>query len=176
MIVMCACYVTIMRGVQLSTSTSYIVYVKFPLFYIFVENRMTLFTFNHVFESIRGLFLTVISITMAASKCNKFDVMISYSHANKKPVKAIKEKLKEAGLTCWIDEEHMSGNLLDSMSAAVDNSSIFLMCCSNDYFCSKACRKGKTFLHINACEYVNAYPYSVFLFTYIKFSCRIFNF
>ena len=80
---------------------------------------------------------------MAASSCNKFDVMISYSHSNKKTVKTIKEKLKESGLKCWIDEEHMSGNVLDAMSAAVDNSSIFLMCCSNKYFDSKACRKGK---------------------------------
>ena len=102
-----------------------------------------LFTYNHVFEWIRDLFLAVISITMAASKCNKFDVMISYNHSNKTTVKVIKEKLENGGITCWIDEEHMVRNVRDAMNASIDNSLIFLMCYSSEYFSSEACRKGK---------------------------------
>lgn len=80
---------------------------------------------------------------MAASSCNKFDVMISYNHSNKTTVKVIKEKLENGGITCWIDEEHMVRNVRDAMNASIDNSLIFLMCYSSEYFSSEACRKGK---------------------------------
>lgn len=75
-------------------------------------------------------------------KPRKHDVMISYNWDNKETVLKIREKLRENGISCWIDVENMSGSTLEAMSAAVENCTIFLMCYSGKYSESKNCKKG----------------------------------
>ena len=78
------------------------------------------------------------------------DVMISYSHRNKENVFKVRDKIKDADLNVWIDEESMpGGNLLTSMSAAVDSSSIVLIFPSRDYEESKYCMDEANYAHKN---------------------------
>lgn len=76
-------------------------------------------------------------------KPRKHDVMISYNWDNKETVLKIREKLRENGISCWIDVENMSGSTLEAMSAAVENCTIFLMCYSGKYSESNNCQAGK---------------------------------
>jgi hypothetical protein len=80
---------------------------------------------------------------MAESETETYDVMISYAWEHKEMVLKIREKLKERGFRCWIDVENMTGSILEAMSAAVENSSIFLMCYSEKYSESENCQSGK---------------------------------
>lgn len=73
-------------------------------------------------------------------KPRKHDVMISYNWDNKETVLKIREKLRENGISCWIDVENMSGSTLEAMSAAVENCTIFLMCYSGKYSESNNCQ------------------------------------
>jgi hypothetical protein len=44
-----------------------------------------------------------------------------------------------------VDLENMHGNLLDAMSDAIENSSIFLMCLTEKYKDSPSCRLGNKY-------------------------------
>ena len=78
-----------------------------------------------------------------SNKSYKHDVMVSYNWGSKETVLKIREQLRGAGLSCWIDVEQMSGSTLEAMSAAVENCSVFLMCYSEGYSQSRSCKSGK---------------------------------
>ncbi|CAF1443169.1 unnamed protein product [Adineta steineri] len=67
-------------------------------------------------------------------------VMISYNHDVKHLSKQIKDHLAADGYDVWIDLERMHGNLLDSMSDAIETSSILLICLTEKYKDSPSCR------------------------------------
>lgn len=69
--------------------------------------------------------------------------MISYHWDSQPTMLQIRDKLRSAGFTVWIDVENMSGSTLESMAAAVENCSVFLMAISRKYFESPNCRSGK---------------------------------
>lgn len=69
--------------------------------------------------------------------------MISYQWDSQSTMLQIRDKLRSAGFTVWIDVENMSGSTLESMAAAVENCSVFLMAISRKYFESPNCRSGK---------------------------------
>lgn len=71
---------------------------------------------------------------------NTHDVMISYNWGSKETVYKIRDTLKQNGITFWIDEEQMSGSIMDAMSAAVENCTVFLMCYSEKYSQSQNCK------------------------------------
>lgn len=71
---------------------------------------------------------------------NMHDVMISYNSRSKETVLKIRDNLRQNGVTCWIDVEQMSGSILDAMSAAVENCTVFLMCYSTGYSKSDNCK------------------------------------
>ena len=52
----------------------------------------------------------------------------------------VKEQLETSGYQVWMDIESMEANLLDSMSKAVEESAVVLMCISKKYRDSKHCR------------------------------------
>jgi hypothetical protein len=87
------------------------------------------------------------------------NVMISYNHDVKQLSKQIKDHLAADGFDVWskreesfeklismifylVDLERMHGNLLDAMSDAIENSSVFLMCLTENYKDSPSCRLG----------------------------------
>lgn len=67
-------------------------------------------------------------------------IMISYNHDVKQTSKQIKDRLATDGYNVWIDFENMHGNLLDAMSDAIENSSVFVMCLTEKYKDSPSCR------------------------------------
>lgn len=73
---------------------------------------------------------------------NTHDVMISYSWGSQKTVLKIRDKLEENGVTCWLDVEKMSGSIMEAMSAAVENCTVYFMCYSEKYSQIKNCQTG----------------------------------
>ena len=76
-------------------------------------------------------------------KTDKHDVMVSYSWGNQKTVLKIRDQLRGAGLSCWINVEQMSGSILEVMARTVENCSVFLLCYSQKYKDSQSLRTGK---------------------------------
>ena len=78
-----------------------------------------------------------------SNKSYKHDVMVSYNWGSKETVLKIREQLRGAGLSCWIDVEQMSGSTQEAMRAAGEHCSVFLMCYSEGYSKSSSCKSGK---------------------------------
>ena len=76
--------------------------------------------------------------------------MISYCWAQKKIVKWIYSELKRLKFKVWFDEDKMTGSTIKAMAHAVENSEIFLMCCSRRYKNSANCQSGK---YLENCKY-----------------------
>ena len=70
-------------------------------------------------------------------------LMISYQWDSQSTMLQIRDKLRSAGFTVWIDVQNMSGSTLESMAAAVENCSVFLMAISRKYLESPNCRSGR---------------------------------
>jgi len=71
---------------------------------------------------------------------SKGQVMISYSWAQKEKAREVGNYLKSKGIPIWIDIEQMEGSVLETMAAAVEESSIILIFLSSNYKESQACR------------------------------------
>nr|KAG5685962.1 hypothetical protein BaRGS_021385 [Batillaria attramentaria] len=67
-------------------------------------------------------------------------VMISYQWTYQKTVLKIRDELKKRNFRVWLDVDHMTGNIMDAMAAAVDGATAVLMCVSSSYKDSKNCR------------------------------------
>lgn len=87
------------------------------------------------------LFILYLSFLVVPAKNQH--LMISYQWDSQSTMLQIRDKLRSAGFTVWIDVENMSGSTLESMAAAVENCSVFLMAISRKYFESPNCRSGK---------------------------------
>ncbi|KAI3383857.1 hypothetical protein SNEBB_001247 [Seison nebaliae] len=75
------------------------------------------------------------------SEGSKDYVMISYCHEVQSDVLKIYQILIHLNYKVWIDKFDMSGNTLDSMSEAVENCKLFLLCASEGYSTSPACKQ-----------------------------------
>lgn len=69
-----------------------------------------------------------------------FDIMISYSHADKELCKRLYEALVQEGFRVWIDFDQMHGNVMDAMAHAIERSNTILICMSEHYRRSNYCR------------------------------------
>jgi hypothetical protein len=69
-----------------------------------------------------------------------FDLMISYSHKDKKLCQQIYSELTKAGYRIWIDFDQMHGNVMDAMAEAIERSQTVIICMSEDYRKSNYCR------------------------------------
>ena len=78
-----------------------------------------------------------------SNKPDKPDVMISYSWGSQKTVLKIRDQLRGAGLSCWIEVEQMLGSILEVMARAVEDCSVFLLCYSKEYKDNQSLRTGK---------------------------------
>ena len=67
-------------------------------------------------------------------------IMLSYSWKYQPLVLALREKLRQAGYTVWVDVEKMAGSKLDAMAHAVENASIVVFTVCSAYFESANCR------------------------------------
>src|SRR5690349_13006603 len=77
---------------------------------------------------------------MSGSACGH--VMISYDHQHKEIARALNKRLQEMGYNTWIDVEQMRGDIIDAMSAAVQDSCVVIVCYSENYKNRENCMKG----------------------------------
>ena len=69
-------------------------------------------------------------------------VMLSYNWSTKSLVQKLKAKLREGGLSTWMDEDNIgTGSVNQSMADAVEQSAAVLVCYSSGYRWSDNCRK-----------------------------------
>ncbi|XP_050410794.1 uncharacterized protein LOC126825258 [Patella vulgata] len=66
-------------------------------------------------------------------------VFISYHQRDKETVRQIWHRLQREGYDVWIDLERMSGDLLEAMSTAVEDSSVVILCVSEGYKQDQRC-------------------------------------
>ncbi|CAF0869668.1 unnamed protein product [Rotaria sp. Silwood1] len=69
-----------------------------------------------------------------------FDIMISYSHVEKKICQELYEELTRKGFRVWIDFDQMHGNVMDTMAHAIEHSKTIIICMSESYRRSSYCR------------------------------------
>ncbi|XP_053381902.1 uncharacterized protein LOC128549332 [Mercenaria mercenaria] len=74
------------------------------------------------------------------AESNEGHVMISYQWADQHVLKSVRDNIKARGYKVWMDIDKMSGSILDAMGNAVEGAVVFLMCMSNKYKHSSACR------------------------------------
>ncbi|XP_053382963.1 uncharacterized protein LOC128549690 [Mercenaria mercenaria] len=71
---------------------------------------------------------------------SKGNVMISYQWNDQQVLKIIRENIKARGYEVWMDIYQMGGSTLQAMADGVEGADVFLMCMSNKYKHSPACR------------------------------------
>ncbi|CAF2944143.1 unnamed protein product [Rotaria sp. Silwood2] len=69
-----------------------------------------------------------------------FDIMISYSHADKQVCTQIYEELTRKGFRVWIDFDQMHGNVMNTMAYAIERSKTIIIGMSESYRRSSYCR------------------------------------
>lgn len=67
-------------------------------------------------------------------------IMISYQWADQQVLKTVRDRIKARGYKVWMDIDQMGGSTLQAMADAVEGADVFLMCMSNKYKHSPACR------------------------------------
>jgi len=67
-------------------------------------------------------------------------IMISYNWTHQPLVLKLAQALKEKGIKIWLDVEQMEGSTLEAMALAVEEASCLLICASQPYQNSRACR------------------------------------
>ena len=67
-------------------------------------------------------------------------IMISYNSHSREVCTKIKDELQSRGYDVWIDVENIYGSSLAAMAEAVENSAVFLMCVTEEYYMSPNCR------------------------------------
>eukprot|EP00300_Choanocystis_sp_HF-7_P039547 c5868_g1_i2.p1 GENE.c5868_g1_i2~~c5868_g1_i2.p1 ORF type:complete len:642 (-),score=157.04 c5868_g1_i2:78-1973(-) len=67
-------------------------------------------------------------------------VMLSYCWADQKIVLKINQSLQENEFQTWMDVNQMSGSTLEAMASAIEGSAVVVMCVSEAYKKSNACR------------------------------------
>lgn len=74
------------------------------------------------------------------SNSYRYDIMISYSHSDKRLCHQIYEQLIKDEFRVWIDREDMHGSPMVAMANAIENSNIVLICMSDAYKQSVYCQ------------------------------------
>ncbi|CAF3493736.1 unnamed protein product [Rotaria socialis] len=74
--------------------------------------------------------------------------MISYCHAEKSISKSIFEYLNSKGYRVWYDAKNMHGDSLQAMANAIQDSQCILICMSENYELSNACRHEAQYAYV----------------------------
>ena len=74
------------------------------------------------------------------SKTYPHRIMISYSHSWKDLCLGIYRELVNQGFNAWIDECHISGDILQSLAVAIEDASVILVAIDEKYYQSHYCR------------------------------------
>ncbi len=85
---------------------------------------------------------------------SKFDIMISYSHCDKKLCFQICDFLEKVGFHVWIDRDRMHGDAIVAMANAIENSAFVIICMSESYKLSPYCQAEANYAFQRACQLV----------------------
>lgn len=85
---------------------------------------------------------------------SKFDIMISYSHCDKKLCFLICDFLEKLGFHVWIDRDRMHGDATVAMANAIENSQFVIICMSETYKSSPYCQAEANYAFQRQCKLV----------------------
>ena len=85
---------------------------------------------------------------------SKFDIMISYSHCEKKHCFQICDFLEKGGFCVWIDRDRMHGDAIVAMADAIENSEFVIICMSESYKLSPYCQTEANYAFQRRCKLV----------------------
>ncbi|CAF3219369.1 unnamed protein product [Rotaria socialis] len=71
---------------------------------------------------------------------SKYDIMISYSHNDKKLCFQVCDFLEKDGFRVWLDRDRMHGDVIVAMADAIENSEFIIICMSETYKASPYCQ------------------------------------
>ncbi|KAI8812693.1 TIR domain-containing protein [Cladochytrium replicatum] len=78
---------------------------------------------------------------------NHRDVMLSYCWKNQTRVFKLRDRLVAKGVSVWIDENDMIGDIFHAMTAAIKNSNLFVPCVSAKYATSQNAMREFTYAY-----------------------------
>lgn len=84
----------------------------------------------------------------------KFDIMLSYSHVDKKLCFEIYEKLTKDEFRVWLDRDQMHGDTMTAMADAIENSEFVLICMSESYKQSPYCQAEAHYAFQRGCKLI----------------------
>ena len=101
--------------------------------------------YNHIITIVpffyyRACFFRRTGQKSSYSMNHQFDIMLSYCWAEKTVSKPIFESLSKKGYRVWFDEQNMHGDSLQAMANGIQNSLCIVICISENYEKSNACR------------------------------------
>jgi TIR domain len=81
--------------------------------------------------------------TIPLKKRDKTKIFLSHCWANKPLAEALKHRIEERGVRCWIDTEQIGGGawLYDEISLGIDECPVFMSFVSKEYIASENCNK-----------------------------------
>jgi hypothetical protein len=82
----------------------------------------------------------------------KFDIMISYSHNDKKLCYEICDFLEKDGFHVWLDRDRMHGDAIVAMADAIENSEFIIICMSETYKSSPYCQAEANYAFQQQCK------------------------
>ena len=85
---------------------------------------------------------------------SKFDIMISYSHTDKKLCFEICDFLEKDGYHVWLDRDRMHGDAIVAMADAIENSELIVVCMSTGYKASPYCQSEASYAFQRQCKLV----------------------
>ncbi|CAF2538223.1 unnamed protein product [Rotaria sp. Silwood2] len=96
------------------------------------------------------------SVTESDSSCSnlKFDIMLSYSHSDKKICFQIYENLIKDGFHVWLDRDQMHGDTMTAMANAIENSEFVFICMSEAYKQSPFCQAEAQYAFERRCKLI----------------------
>ena len=82
----------------------------------------------------------------------KFNMMISYSHDDKKLCFQICDLLEKDGFHIWLDRDRMHGDAIVAMADAIENSEFVIICMSESYRSSPYCQAEANYAFQRRCK------------------------
>ncbi|CAF3705481.1 unnamed protein product [Rotaria sordida] len=95
-------------------------------------------------------------VTKSDSSCSnkKFDIMLSYSHTDKKMCFQIYENLVKDGFHVWLDRDQIHGDTMTAMANAIENSEFVFICMSEAYKQSPYCQVEAQYAFERRCKLI----------------------
>ncbi|CAF1360613.1 unnamed protein product, partial [Didymodactylos carnosus] len=89
-----------------------------------------------------------------ATSLHTYDIMISYSHADKDLCYQIQERLVKDKFRVWLDRDNLYGSQMQEMANAIENSEFVFICMSDTYKQSAYCQSEAHYAYERRCQLI----------------------